>query len=80
MVTLGEGGTPLLPARKIAQKLGMRHLYIKDEGNGGGGLAGQGVGDWAALKRLLAAGIVTPETMVVLLNTDSGLKYLELVK
>jgi threonine synthase len=32
MITLGEGGTPLLPALSLSKRLGMRRLYIKDEG------------------------------------------------
>ena len=32
IVTLGEGGTPLIKSRNLAQKLGMRNLFIKDEG------------------------------------------------
>ncbi len=31
IVTLGEGGTPLLPARRLGQRLGMGDLLIKDE-------------------------------------------------
>jgi threonine synthase len=31
IVTLGEGFTPLLPARRLGAKLGMPHLYIKEE-------------------------------------------------
>lgn len=31
-VTLGEGGTPLLPARGIARQCGMENLWIKEEG------------------------------------------------
>ncbi len=30
--TLGEGDTPLLPARRLGDQLGLKHLYIKDEG------------------------------------------------
>lgn len=30
-LTLGEGDTPLLPASRLGQKLGLKHLYIKDE-------------------------------------------------
>jgi threonine synthase len=30
--TLGEGGTPLLPAPKLAADIGVRSLWIKDEG------------------------------------------------
>jgi threonine synthase len=32
MVTLGEGMTPLLRADRLGTRLGLRHLYIKDEG------------------------------------------------
>lgn len=32
VVTLGEGGTPLLHATNLAKKLGVKNLYIKDEG------------------------------------------------
>jgi len=31
-VTLGEGMTPLIHARRLGERLGLRHLYIKDEG------------------------------------------------
>ena len=31
-VTLGEGMTPLLEAPRLGEALGLRHLYIKDEG------------------------------------------------
>jgi len=31
IVTLGEGGTPLLPANRLAARLGLEELYIKDE-------------------------------------------------
>jgi threonine synthase len=30
-VRLGEGGTPLLRARRLGEKLGMKNLYLKDE-------------------------------------------------
>jgi threonine synthase len=32
ILTLGEGGTPLLEANQLGQKLGMKHLLIKEEG------------------------------------------------
>ena len=32
IVTLGEGGTPLIKTANLAQKLGMTDLYIKEEG------------------------------------------------
>ncbi len=31
-ITLGEGGTPLLPLPRLAAHLGLRHLWAKDEG------------------------------------------------
>jgi len=31
VVSLGEGGTPLLKARRLGEKLGLRNLYLKDE-------------------------------------------------
>jgi threonine synthase len=31
IVSLGEGWTPLMPARTLAEKTGMREIYIKDE-------------------------------------------------
>ena len=31
IVSLGEGWTPLLPARRLGQQIGIRELYIKDE-------------------------------------------------
>jgi threonine synthase len=31
-VTLGEGDTPLLPAPRLAGQLGLRHVWIKEEG------------------------------------------------
>lgn len=30
IVTLAEGGTPLLPSRRIGQRLGLRYLFFKD--------------------------------------------------
>lgn len=32
IVSLGEGMSPLLPAPRIAAELGLRHLWVKDEG------------------------------------------------
>jgi threonine synthase len=34
VVSMGEGGTPLLHARNLGLMLGLRHLYIKDERQG----------------------------------------------
>jgi threonine synthase len=33
VVSLGEGGTPLLPLSRLGAQLGLRHLYVKEEGN-----------------------------------------------
>jgi threonine synthase len=32
VVTLGEGGTPLLSLRRLGSQLGLSHLYLKEEG------------------------------------------------
>ncbi|MBM3924933.1 MAG: threonine synthase [SAR202 cluster bacterium] len=32
VVSLGEGGTPLLKAERLGKKLGLKNLYLKDEG------------------------------------------------
>jgi threonine synthase len=32
IVRLGEGGTPLLPLPTLGRRLGLRHLYLKEEG------------------------------------------------
>ncbi|GAB4545493.1 MAG: hypothetical protein OHK0023_03840 [Anaerolineae bacterium] len=34
IVTMGEGGTPLLHARNLGEQLGLKYLYIKDERQG----------------------------------------------
>ena len=34
IVTLGEGGTPLIKSHALAANLGLKHLYIKDERQG----------------------------------------------
>ena len=31
IISLGEGGTPLLRSKRLAEHLGLRELYIKDE-------------------------------------------------
>jgi threonine synthase len=31
IVSLGEGGTPLLKAKNLGEELGLKHLYLKDE-------------------------------------------------
>jgi threonine synthase len=34
IVTMGEGGTPLLPMKNLGAMLGLKHLYFKDERQG----------------------------------------------
>src|SRR3989442_13471671 len=54
-VSLGEGMTPLLDARKVGAALGLKNLYVKDEGlNPTGPLKARG--HWAALPRDKALG------------------------
>jgi threonine synthase len=44
-VTLGEGGTPLLPLPRLAAHLGIKHLWAKDEGqNPTGSFKARGLG------------------------------------
>ena len=44
-ITLGEGGTPLLPLPRLGQHLGLRHLWAKDEGqNPTGSFKARGLG------------------------------------
>jgi threonine synthase len=61
-VTLGEGGTPLLPAHSLANALGLRELWIKEEGlNPTGSFKARGMS--AAVTRAKAlgvAGVVVP--------------------
>ena len=44
-ITLGEGGTPLLPLPRLAEHLGLRHVWAKDEGqNPTGSFKARGLG------------------------------------
>jgi threonine synthase len=44
-VTLGEGGTPLLPLPRLGKHLGLRHVWAKDEGqNPTGSFKARGLG------------------------------------
>ncbi len=55
-VTLGEGGTPLLPLPRLAAHLGLRHLYAKDEGrNPTGTFKARGLGMAITRARALGA-------------------------
>ena len=31
IVTLGEGGTPLIKAKNLSEKIGVKHIFLKDE-------------------------------------------------
>ncbi len=54
-VTLGEGSTPLLPARRLGERLGFSDLWVKDEAvNPTGSFKARGLG--AAVTRAAAAG------------------------
>ncbi len=55
IVYLGEGGTPLLPARRLGEALGLKQLWIKDEGlNPTGTFKARGMA--AAVSRALELG------------------------
>ncbi|MCH8198363.1 MAG: pyridoxal-phosphate dependent enzyme, partial [Proteobacteria bacterium] len=58
-VTLGEGWTPLLPAPALSRQLGLRHLFIKDEGrNPSGTFKDRGASVAMTRLRELGAGTV----------------------
>jgi threonine synthase len=61
-VTLGEGGTPLLPLPRLAAELGLRHLWGKDEGqNPTGSFKARGLGMAITRARTLGArGFILP--------------------
>ncbi len=61
-VTLGEGGTPLLPLPRLAAHLGLRHLWGKDEGqNPTGSFKARGLGMAITQARTLGArGFIIP--------------------
>jgi len=61
-VSLGEGFTPLLHARRLGEELGLPHLYIKDEGlNPTGSFKARGLAVAVSRARELGAGeIVIP--------------------
>jgi len=55
-VTLGEGGTPLLPLPRLARHLGLRHVLAKDEGqNPTGTFKARGLGMAITRARTLGA-------------------------
>jgi threonine synthase len=61
-VTLGEGGTPLLPFPRLAAELGLRHVWGKDEGqNPTGTFKARGLGMTITRNRTLGArGFIIP--------------------
>jgi len=61
-VTLGEGGTPLFPLRRLAAHFGLRHVWGKDEGqNPTGSFKARGLGMAITRARTLGArGFVIP--------------------
>jgi threonine synthase len=61
-VTLGEGGTPLLPLPRLAAALGLRHIWGKDEGqNPTGSFKARGLGMAITRARTLGArGFIIP--------------------
>ncbi len=55
-VTLGEGGTPLFPLRRLAAHFGLRHVWGKDEGqNPTGSFKARGLGMAITRARTLGA-------------------------
>ena len=53
-VTLGEGGTPLIHARRLGERLGLERLYIKDEGqNPTGSFKARGLSAAVSMARAL---------------------------
>jgi threonine synthase len=56
IVTLGEGGTPLLPVPRLGQRLGLASLYVKEEGlNPTGSFKARGIS--AAVSRAKELGV-----------------------
>ncbi len=56
VISLGEGGTPLLRPEKVGQELGLSHLFIKDEGpNPTGSFKARGIA--LAVSRAVELGI-----------------------
>jgi threonine synthase len=56
IVTLGEGGTPLLHARRLGEKFGWPRLYVKEEaGNPTGSFKARGLGAAVTMAKALGA-------------------------
>lgn len=63
IVTLGEGGTPLLPAPRLGARLGMRNVWIKEEaGNPTGSFKARGLGAAVTMAKALGARAVALPT------------------
>jgi threonine synthase len=56
IITLGEGGKPVLQLKQLAQKVGLRHLFIKDEGQNPTG-SFKALGLATAVSRALELGV-----------------------
>ena len=61
-ITLGEGGTPLVPLPRLGKHLGLRHLWAKDEGqNPTGSFKARGLGMALTKARTLGVkGVMIP--------------------
>jgi len=61
-ITLGEGGTPLIPLPRLAAHLGLRHVWAKDEGqNPTGSFKARGLGMALTKARTLGVrGVMIP--------------------
>ena len=56
VVTLGEGGTPLLPAPRLGERLGLRRLWVKEEaGNPTGSFKARGLAAAVTMAKALGA-------------------------
>lgn len=56
IITLGEGGNPVLPLQRLGRKLGLNNLYVKDEGQNPTG-SFKALGLSAAVSRALELGV-----------------------
>jgi threonine synthase len=63
VVSLGEGGTPLLHAARLGARLGMSNLWIKEEaGNPTGSFKARGLGAAVTMARSLGAKVIALPT------------------
>ncbi len=62
-VSLGEGMTPLIHARRLGQRLGLQNLYVKDEGlNPTGSFKARGLSAAVTMAKMLHAGTLAIPT------------------